>query len=114
MDILQNELIQQALVAVFLILLTGLGKWLKAKFSNTEIVNDLWCYVQPAVELAMGNAAKAVAEGSLSGETAKRIVEESVAEFIKGFSKFEGSEPSAKQVAAVMAEITRAIGASVK
>ena len=114
MNILQNEQFQQALVTVLVLLLTAAARWLQLKMSQSAIVNDIWCYAQPVVATAMDSAAKAIADGKLDDSVAGRIIAESVAEFIKSFSKFEGSDPSAKQVAAVKAELAKAIGAAVK
>lgn len=114
MDILMNEQVQQALVALVVVALTAAARWIQSQISQTAILNDNWCYVQPVVESVLNAAARAIAEGNMTGGAAGQIVAKGVAEFVATYRKFEGKEPSKAQLKAVSAELERAAGAVAK
>jgi hypothetical protein len=44
MDILNNEQVQAALIALIVVALNALAQWVRSKVSYTKIVDDYWCY----------------------------------------------------------------------
>ena len=114
MDILNNEQVQAALIALIVVALNALAQWVRSKVSYTKIVDDYWCYVQPVAEAVRGEIVKSLEGGTLSTTVMGAIVQRALAQFADSFRLNEGKQPTATQIAAVENELVdvakRAIG----
>lgn len=113
-ELLSNETVQAALAALIVVALNALAAWVKSKVSNTAIVNDYWCYIQPVAEAVREEALKEFDASKLSDSACGRIVKKGVTAFADQYRVHEGKEPTEKQLSAVATEldsvIDRAIG----
>ena len=113
-DILNNEAVQTALIALIVVALNALAQWVRSKVSYTKIVNDYWCYIQPVAEAVRGEIVKSLEGGTLSTTVMGAIVQRALAQFADSFRLNEGKQPTATQIAAVETELVdvaeRAIG----
>jgi hypothetical protein len=114
MDILQNEQVQAALIALIVVALNALAQWVRSKVSHTKIVDDYWCYVQPVAEAVRAEVLKRLGDATLSTSVVGQIVQRGLVQFAESFRLNEGREPTATQIAAVGIELEdvaeRAIG----
>ncbi len=114
MNILENEQVQAALVALIVIGLNALAQWVRSRVSFKKIVDDYWCYVQPVAEAVRGEVVKSLQGGTLSTTVIGAIVQKAVAQWADSFRLNEGKEPTKTQIAAVENELVdvaeRAIG----
>ncbi|MCL1922042.1 MAG: hypothetical protein FWG50_13390 [Kiritimatiellaeota bacterium] len=99
--LLENAEARQALVALTVVALTVLAKWVKSKFSHADLVNEWWCYLYPAVKEAVQKAKR--------GDALQDIEQDALAGFASEFRENEGREPSAGLLAAAEEEIWRRI-----
>ena len=113
-DILNNEAVQTALIALIVVALNALAQWVRSKVSYTKIVDDYWCYIQPVAEAVRGEIVKSLEGGTLSTTVMGAIVQRALAQFADSFRLNEGKQPTATQIAAVETELVdvaeRAIG----
>jgi hypothetical protein len=114
MDILMNENVQQALVALLVVLLGAAAKWVQSKISQTALLNENWCYLQPVLETVMNVVSSAAAAGKMDQNALSKIVAQALAGFADNYRKFEGKEPSKAVIAAAAAELTDAVGRAAK
>lgn len=114
MDILNNEQVQAALIALIVVALNALAQWVRSKVSYTKIVDDYWCYVQPVAEAVRTEVLDALKANTLSTSVLGAIVQRGLVQFTESFRMNEGREPTATQIAAVGIELEdvaeRAIG----
>lgn len=111
MDILQNEQVQAALIALIVIGLNALAQWVRAQVSHTKIVDEYWCYVQPLAEAARAEAVRALEASQADTPTLKAILTKGVVQFADSFRLNERKEPTATQIAAVETELAQVIEA---
>ena len=104
-DILQNEQVQAALIALIVIGLNALAQWVHSKVSMTKIVDDYWCYIQPVAEIVRNEVADALKASTLSSSVLGSIVQRGVVRFVDNYKLNEGKEPTETQVAAVNFEL---------
>ena len=114
MNILENETVQTALVALIVVALNALAQWVRAQVSHSKIVDDYWCYIQPVAEAVRADVVKSLQGGALSTTVMGAIVHKALAQFADSFRLNEGKEPTKTQLAAVQNELVdvaeRAIG----
>ena len=104
-DILNNEAVQTALIALIVVALNALAQWVRSKVSYTKIVDDYWCYVQPVAEAVRGEVLKSLGDATLSTSVVGKIVQRGLVQFIETYKANEGKEPTMTQLAAVSAEL---------
>ena len=113
-QLLSNEAVQSALIALIVVGLNALAQWVRSKVSYTKIVDDYWCYIQPLAEAVRGEIVKLLQDGTLSTTVMGAIVQRALAQFADSFRLNEGKQPTATQIAAVETELVdvaeRAIG----
>ena len=118
MDILQNEQVQAALIALIVIGLNALAQWVRAQVSHSKIVDDYWCYIQPVAEAVRSEVVKSLQGGTLSTTVMGAIVQKALVQFADSFRLNEGKEPTKTQIAAIESELVdvaeRAIGGNKK
>jgi hypothetical protein len=109
-QMLQNEAVQAALITLIVIGLNALAAWVKSKVSNTAIVNEWWCYIQPVAEAVRQEALKELAASKLSTTAWGQLIQKGVAAFADQYRANEGKEPTATQLSAVSRELDDVIG----
>ena len=110
-QLLQNEQVQAALIALIVVALNALAQWVRAQVSFKKIVDEYWCYVQPVAEAVRAEAVKALAESKADTPTLKAILMRGVVQFADSFRLNERKEPTATQIAAVETELAQVIEA---
>ena len=105
MDILNNEAVQTALIALIVVALNALAQWVRSKVSYTKIVDDYWCYIQPVAGVVRTEVLDALKASTLSTSVAGQIVQRGLVQFIETYKANEGKEPTMTQLAAVSAEL---------
>jgi hypothetical protein len=105
MDILNNEAVQTALIALIVVALNALAQWVRSKVSYTKIVDDYWCYIQPVAEAVRAEVLDALKASTLSTSVVGAIVQRGLVQFAESFRLNEGREPTATQIAAVGIEL---------
>lgn len=104
-ELLQNPVIQTALITAIVACLNALVNWLKKKFpTQAAQVESNWCYLQPVVEAAMAQASE-----KNPGGTAQSILLKGLADFAESYRKLEGKEPTTAEINAAQTEISAAI-----
>ena len=111
MDILQNEQVQAALIAVIVIALNALAQWVRAQVSFKKIVDEYWCYVQPVAEAVRAEAVKALQASQADTPALKAILTRGLVKWADSFRLNERKEPTATQIAAVETELAQVIEA---
>ena len=107
-ELLQNPLIQAALVTVIVTALNALVVFLKQKFpTQTALVESNWCYLQPVVTAAIA-AAKSQAAG-ITGAAVGNIIAKALDDFSQAYKTLEGKEASGKEISAARTEIAAAV-----
>jgi len=113
-QLLQNEQVQAALIALIVVGLNALAQWVRGKISMTKIVDDYWCYIQPVAGVVRTEVLDALKASTLSTSVLGAIVQRGLVQFTESFRLNEGREPTATQIAAVGIELEdvaeRAIG----
>ena len=113
-DILNNEAVQAALIALIVVALNALAQWVRAQVSHSAIVDDYWCYIQPVADAVRAEVVKSLQGGTLSTTVMGAIVQRALVQFADSYSLNEGKQPTATQIAAVKNELAdvaeRAIG----
>jgi len=113
-DILNNEAVQTALIALIVVALNALAQWVRSKVSFKKIVDEYWCYVQPVAGVVRTEVLDALKSSTLSTSVLGAIVQRGLVQFTESFRLNEGREPTATQIAAVGIELEdvaeRAIG----
>ena len=104
-DILNNEAVQTALIALIVVALNALAQWVRSKVSYTKIVDDYWCYVQPVAEAVRAEVLKSLGDATPSTSVVGKIVQRGLVQFIEAYRANEGKEPTMTQIAAVSAEL---------
>ena len=104
-DILNNEAVQTALIALIVVALNALAQWVRSKVSHTKIVDDYWCYIQPVAEAVRAEVLKSLGDATLSTSVVGQIVQRGLVQFIETYKANEGKEPTATQIAAVGIEL---------
>ena len=104
-DILNNEAVQTALIALIVVALNALAQWVRSKVSYTKIVDDYWCYIQPVAEAVRAEVLKSLGDATLSTSVVGQIVQRGLVQFIEAYRANEGKEPTMTQIAAVSAEL---------
>ena len=105
MNILQNEQVQAALIALIVVGLNALAQWVRSKVSMTRIVDDYWCYIQPVAEAVRVEVLKSLSDATLSTSVVAQIVQRGVVQFADSFRLNEGKDPTGTQIAAVNFEL---------
>lgn len=109
-ELLTNDAVQTAIILVIVTALNAAVAWIKAKFpSQTAIVESHWCYLQPAVELAMKAAKEYAEKSALGGGVIVGIAQEALEKFSEDYRKFENAEPTEAVISAARSEIAAAI-----
>jgi len=111
MDILQNEQVQAALIALIVVALNALAQWLRSKVSHSKIVDDYWCYIQPIAEQVRVEVGKALQASQADTPALKAILTKGLAQWADSFRLNERKEPTATQIAAVETELVQVIEA---
>ena len=106
MNLLNNEAVQAALIALIVVALNALAQWVRSKVSMTKIVDDYRCYIQPVAELVRNEVADALKASTLSSSVLGSIVQRGVVRFVDNYKLNEGKEPTETQVAAVNFELS--------
>ena len=107
-ELLNNPLIQAALVTLIVTGLNALVAFLKQKFpTQAALVESNWCYLQPVVTAAIA-AAKERAQG-ITGAVVGNIISKSLDDFSQAYKTLEGKEASAKEIGAARMEIANAV-----
>ena len=104
-QLLSNEAVQTALIALIVVALNALAQWVRSKVSHTKIVDDYWCYIQPVAEAVRVEIVKSLEGGTLSTTVMGAIVQRALAQFADSFRLNEGKQPTATQIAAVETEL---------
>ena len=104
-DILNNEAVQTALIALIVVALNALAQWVRSKVSYTKIVDDYWCYIYPAAEAVRNEVLDGLRDAKLSTSILGQIVQRGVVQFIETYKANEGKEPTMTQLAAVNFEL---------
>ena len=99
-DILNNEAVQTALIALIVVALNALAQWVRSKVSYTKIVDDYWCYIQPVAEAVRAEVLKSLGDATLSTSVVGQIVQRGLVQFFETYK-----EPTMTQLAAVSAEL---------
>jgi hypothetical protein len=84
-DILNNEAVQTALIALIVVALNALAQWVRSKVSYTKIVDDYWCYVQPVAEAVRAEVLKSLGDATLSTSVVGQIVQRGLVQFIETY-----------------------------
>jgi hypothetical protein len=118
MNILSNEQVQAAMIALIVVGLNALAQWVRGKVSHTKIVDEYWCYIQPVAEIVRKEAAQALASSTASNSVLQSIVQKGLATWADSFRLNENKDPTVTQIAAVSGElecvVERAINGSGK
>ena len=108
-ELLNNEQVQAALIALIVVALNALAQWVRSKVSYTKIVDDYWCYIQPVAEAVRAEAVKALEASQADTPTLKAILTKGLAQWADSFRLNERKEPTATQIAAVAGELESVI-----
>jgi hypothetical protein len=111
MDILNNEQVQAALIALIVVALNALAQWVRSQVSFKKIVDEYYCYVLPVAEAVRAEAVKALQEGQADTPTLQAILTKGVVQWADSFRLNERKEPTATQIAAVETELVQVIEA---
>lgn len=111
-DILNSEAVQAALIALIVVALNALAQWVRAQVSQTKIVEDYWCYIQPVAEAARAEAVRALEANQADTSALKAILTKGVVQWADSFRLNERKEPTATQIAAVETELAQVIEAA--
>ena len=111
MNILENEQVQAAMIALIVVGLNALAQWLRSKVSYTKIIDDYWCYLQPVAEIVRNEAAQALQASQADTPALKAILMRGLAKWADSFRLNERKEPTATQIAAVETELAQVIDA---
>jgi len=107
-ELLNNPLIQAALVTLIVTGLNALVAFLKQRFpTQAALVEANWCYLQPVVTAAIADA-KAQAVG-ITGTAVGSIVAKALEDFTQAYKTLEGKEASDKEIGAARIEIANAV-----
>lgn len=107
-EILANEQLHAALMAVIVVALNALGAWLSRRFRAVPIVENNWCYIQPVVAAAIAQTKEAVRTGTWGTAKQRDIIIQAMKAFTKEFTSLEGSRPNAWVMSAVNKELLEA------
>ena len=112
-ELLNNPLIQAAIVTVIVTAMNAVVALIKQKFpTQAALVESNWCYLQPVVTRAIA-AAKARLAGT--DDTAlSAIVAKALTEFIDSYKTLEGKDASAAVISAARIEIASAVAKAVE
>lgn len=110
-ELLNNEQVQTALIALIVVALNALAQWVRSKVSHTKIVDDYWCYIQPVAEAVRAEAVKALEASQADTPTLKAILTKGLVKWADSFRLNERREPTATQIAAVETELAQVIEA---
>lgn len=105
MNILENEQVQAALIALIIVGLNALAQWVRGRMSHTKIVDEYWCYIQPVAEQVRAEVVKALKDGTAATNVFSAIVQKGLATWADSFRLNENKDPTATQIAAVEAEL---------
>ena len=107
-ELLNNPLIQAALVTLIVTGLNALVAFLRQKFpTQAALVEANWCYLQPVVTAAIA-AAKAQATG-ITGAAVGNIIAKALDDFSVAYKTLEGKDASSKELSAARTEIASAV-----
>jgi hypothetical protein len=109
MNILENEQVQAALIALIIIGLNALAQWVRGMVSHTKIVDEYWCYIQPVAEIVRAEAVKALKDGTAATNVFAAIVQKGLATWADSFRLNENKDPTVTQIAAVSGELESVI-----
>lgn len=104
MNILENEQVQAAMIALIVIALNALAQWVRSLVSYKKIVDEYWCYAQPVVDVLRAKVVESLQSGTLSSTALGAIVQQAVVQWVDSFRLNEAKEPTATQIAAFKAE----------
>lgn len=107
-QLLQNPVIQGAIIVFIVASLNALTAWIKAN-TKAEIVDKYWCYLQPIVDGAMDAVHTAARNQATSDNVYKQIVASGVVKWVDDFRKFEGKDPTDRQISAVRTELQNTV-----
>lgn len=114
-ELLNNPLIQAAIVTVIVTAMNAVVALIKQKFpTQAALVESNWCYLQPVVTAAIA-AAKAQASGitgtavGITGTAVGNIIAKALDDFSQAYKALEGKEASGKELSAARTEIAAAV-----
>ncbi len=108
-ELLNNEQVQAALIALIVVALNALAQWVRSKVSYTKIVDDYWCYLQPVVEAVRQEVADALKKNHAETSVLRAILSKGLAAWIDSYRANERKEPTATQLAAIASELEEVI-----
>ena len=109
MNILENEQVQAAMIALIVVGLNALAQWLRSKVSYTKIIDDYWCYLQPVAEIVRNEAAQALQASQADTPALKAILMRGLAKWADSYRANERKDPTATQLAAIESELVKVI-----
>jgi predicted component of type VI protein secretion system len=108
-DILQNEQVQAALIALIVVALNALAQWVRSKVSHTKIVDDYWCYIQPVVEVVRQEVVEVLKNNNAETSVLRAILSKGLAAWADSYRANERRDPTATQLAAIASELEEVI-----
>ena len=108
-DILNNEAVQTALIALIVVALNALAQWVRSKVSYTKIVDDYWCYLQPIVEAVRQEVAEVLKNNNAETSVLRAILSKGLAAWVDSYRANERKYPTATQLAAIESELVKVI-----
>jgi hypothetical protein len=111
MDILNNEQVQAALIALIVVALNALAQWVRSKVSYTKIVDDYWCYSSRWPRRCGPRRSRRWRRVRPTRPSLKAILTRGLVQWADSFRLNERKEPTATQIAAVETELAQVIEA---
>ena len=113
-ELLENPLIQAALVTVIVTALNAVVAYIKQKFpTQAALVERTWCYIQPVVTSAVAAAKANASLGAITGTNVGNIIAKALNDFSATYKTLEGKEATAQEINAAQTEITNAVAKAV-
>ena len=103
-ELLNNEAVQTAVIALIVLALNAMAQWLKSK-TRGSLLEYVWCYAQPVIATFIAAAREVMQEGGERSAAIRRIMDKSLVEFADNFELFEGRPPTEAEIAAVRNEL---------
>lgn len=107
-ELLQNEAVQAALIALIVVGLKALVEFIKSKTAGS-LVDANWCYLQPIVAGFINAAKDAVGKPETGASVYGNLIAKSLTEFADQYNLFEGKAPTEAEIAAARKELAAAL-----
>jgi hypothetical protein len=109
-ELLNNPLIQAAIVTVIVTAMNAVVALIKQKFpTQAALVESNWCYLQPVVEAAIAKAKDCHAAAGFTNSDVSAIITKALSDFAESYKTLEGKPASPDEIAAARAEISGAV-----